>query len=60
MPRVARIIAKDYPYHVTQRVNYRQTAFKTDTDYQQYLAWLKENIKQGRTELTNWNRENKS
>jgi len=42
MPRVARIIAKDYPYHVTQRGNYRQTVFETDTDYRQYLAWLKE------------------
>ena len=42
MPRVARIIARDYPYHVTQRGNYRQTVFESDTDYRQYLAWLKE------------------
>ncbi|HOO89908.1 MAG TPA: transposase [Syntrophales bacterium] len=42
MPRVARIIAKNYPYHVTQRGNYRQTVFETAGDYRQYLAWLKE------------------
>ena len=42
MPRVARIIAKDYPYHVTQRGNYRQTVFESDADYRQYLTWLKE------------------
>ena len=42
MPRAARIIARDYPYHVNQRGNYRQTVFESDTDYRQYLAWLKE------------------
>jgi len=42
MPRVARIIAKNYPYHITQRGNYRQTVFESDTDYRRYLAWLKE------------------
>ena len=42
MPRVARIIAKDYPYHVTQRGNYQQTVFESEADYRQYLAWLKE------------------
>jgi len=42
MPRVARIIAKDYPYHVTQRGNYRQSVFESVADYRQYLEWLKE------------------
>jgi putative transposase len=42
MPRVARIIAKDYPYHVTQRGNYQQTVFESEADYRQYLVWLKE------------------
>ncbi len=42
MPRVARIIARDYPYHVTQRGNYRQIVFESDSDYRQYLAWLEE------------------
>ncbi|MDO9528346.1 MAG: transposase [Syntrophales bacterium] len=42
MPRVARIVAKDYPYHVTQRGNYQQTVFESAGDYRQYLEWLKE------------------
>lgn len=36
MSRVGRIVAKNYPYHVTQ-----QRVFETDNDYQQYLSWLK-------------------
>ena len=41
MPRVARTVAEGYPHHVTQRGNYRQTVFKSDNDYNQYLQWLK-------------------
>lgn len=42
MPRIARAIAAGYPHHITQRGNYRQTIFESDTDYQQYLKWLRE------------------
>jgi len=42
MPRVARIIVRDYPYHIVQRGNYRQTVFASEADYRQYLTWLKE------------------
>ena len=42
MPRIARVIAKGYPYHITQRGNYRQTVFENGEDYQQYLIWLEE------------------
>jgi len=42
MVRLARAVAIGYPHHVTQRGNYRQTVFETDTDYLQYLEWLKE------------------
>jgi putative transposase len=42
MPRVARITAIGYPHHVTQRGNYRQRVFKSQSDYKQYLLWLKE------------------
>ncbi len=42
MVRLARAVAIGYPHHVTQRGNYRQAVFETDTDYLQYLEWLKE------------------
>ena len=42
MPRVARVVNRNYPYHVTQRGNYQQTIFESEEDYRQYLAWLKE------------------
>ncbi len=41
MPRIARVVAKGYPHHVTQRGNYRQPVFEED-DYVQYLEWLKD------------------
>ena len=41
MPRIARVTAIEYPHHITQRGNYRQTIFETDDDYLQYLKWLK-------------------
>ncbi|MFQ5965628.1 MAG: transposase [Candidatus Scalinduaceae bacterium] len=42
MPRLARVVAKGYPHHVTQRGNYRQPVFEKDDDYVQYLEWLKD------------------
>jgi putative transposase len=42
MPRIARVVAKGYPHHVTQRGNYRQPVFEEDDDYVQYLEWLKD------------------
>ncbi|MEN6400791.1 MAG: transposase [Armatimonadia bacterium] len=40
MPRAARIVAPQYPHHVTQRGNRRANVFFGDGDYQQYLIWL--------------------
>lgn len=40
MPRIGRVVVKDYPHHVTQRGNYRHTVFIEKSDYQQYLGWL--------------------
>lgn len=40
MPRTARVIVKDVPYHVTQRGNRRQDVFFCDGDRRTYLAWL--------------------
>lgn len=41
MPRIARAVVPEYPHHITQRGNYRQTVFESDDDYLQYLTWLK-------------------
>ncbi|MGB2879066.1 MAG: transposase, partial [Candidatus Omnitrophota bacterium] len=40
MPRTARIVATNYPHHITQRGNYRQRIFAEDTEYDIYLKWL--------------------
>jgi putative transposase len=42
MPRIARVVAKGYPHHVTQRGNYRQPVFEEDDDYVQHLEWLQD------------------
>ncbi len=42
MPRTARIVIPDYPYHITQRGNYRQVVFRDDGDRIQYLSWINE------------------
>ena len=42
MPRIARVIAVNYPHHVTQRGNYQYPVFDEENDFKQYLYWLKE------------------
>ena len=42
MPRIARIVATDYPHHITQRGNYRQRVFDKDSNYKFYLERLNE------------------
>ncbi len=46
MSRRARLVLPDYPYHVTQRGNYRQTVFNTEMDYKWYLRLLKKYSKE--------------
>jgi putative transposase len=41
MSRIARIVLKDLPYHVTQRGNGRQQVFFEDRDYRLYLDLLR-------------------
>ncbi|MEA3274033.1 MAG: transposase, partial [Pseudomonadota bacterium] len=36
MARLARIVAPEYPHHVTQRGNRRQQTFFCDDDYAEY------------------------
>jgi len=40
MPRIARIIGTDYPHHIVQRGNNRQTIFFDDADRELYLRLL--------------------
>lgn len=40
MPRKPRITIEGYPYHITQRGNYKQNIFIDDRDRVCYLKWL--------------------
>ena len=40
MPRIARVVATDYPHHITQRGNYRQKIFSSDADREKYLTLI--------------------
>ena len=40
MPRIARIVAPDYPHHVVQRGNRRQDVFFCDEDHLAYINFL--------------------
>jgi putative transposase len=40
MPRLARVVIPDHPYHITQRGNGRQIVFQDDEDRLQYLFWI--------------------
>jgi len=43
MPRIARVVVPNIPYHVTQRGNYKQDVFLDDKDKFKYLSLVKEN-----------------
>ena len=42
MPRHSRIVIPNIPHHITQRGNYRQDIFKSDSDYEKYSLWFNE------------------
>ena len=42
MPRTARIVVPNFPYHITQRGNYRQKVFQDEEDRLKYLYWIDE------------------
>lgn len=44
MPRIARIIAAEYPHHITQRGNNRCRVFFDDEDRETYLQLLARNV----------------
>lgn len=45
MPRIGRVVAVEYPHHITQRGNYRQKIFADDTDRKKYISLLKDESK---------------
>lgn len=51
MPRIARVIVPNIPYHITQRGNYKQDVFLNDKDKLKYLSLVKENSKQYKVEI---------
>ena len=40
MARIARVVLPDYPHHITQRGNRRQTTFFSEQDYKTYLGLM--------------------
>ncbi len=42
MARSARIVVPNYPFHITQRGNYRQKIFDDQEDRSTYLKWINE------------------
>lgn len=40
MPRIGRVVVKDYPHHITQRGNYKHTVFIDKVSYEKYLGWM--------------------
>lgn len=45
MPRIARIVAVDFPHHITQRGNYKQNIFSSKADLKKYLSFIKHESK---------------
>jgi hypothetical protein len=40
MPREARIVCSNYPYHVSQRGNFQMNFFEDDEDKDQYMEFF--------------------
>jgi len=51
MPRQARIVIPEIPYHITQRGNRREDIFFTDEDRELYLSWLHEYCEKHQVEI---------
>jgi len=54
MARVARIVAVEYPYHITQRGNNRQIVFNDDADREKYLTLVKKYSQQYKTNILSY------
>lgn len=51
MPRHARLVVDNVPYHITQRGNRGQDVFFTDDDRRRYLGWLRDYSERYQLEL---------
>jgi putative transposase len=51
MPRESRVVCAHYPYHVTQRGNYRQDVFDDDEDREIYMRFFMEYKKKFKVKL---------
>ena len=54
MPRDARVVCADVPYHVTQRGNYRQDIFEEDEDREKYMEFFMMNLEKFDVKLYAW------
>lgn len=54
MARVARIIAVEYPHHITQRGNNRQIVFNDDADREKYLTLVKKYSQLYKTDILSY------
>jgi len=54
MPRISRIIAVDYPHHITQRGVQSMDIFHSDHDRNQYLQFIKEEAQSFEIDILAW------
>jgi len=54
MPRISRIIAVDYPHHITQRGVRSMDIFHSDHDRNQYLQFIKEEAQSFEINILAW------
>lgn len=54
MPRISRIVAVDYPHHITQRGVRSMEIFHADDDRTQYLQFIKEESRRSGIEILAW------
>ena len=54
MPRISRIVAVDFPHHVTQRGVRSMDIFHGDGDRRQYLQYIKEEAQRSEMDILAW------
>lgn len=54
MPRMSRIVAVEYPHHITQRGVRSMDIFHSDHDRTQYLQFIKEESQRFKTDILAW------
>ena len=54
MPRISRIVAVDYPHHITQRGVRSMDIFHSDHDRNQYLQFIKEEAQRSEMDVLAW------